>query len=84
MALKIICEVKVPIFNDDGVQEEVDGNLVEKKQEFYLLHWGLQAQLVNDIPVNETVGVCQNIETGQVFLFHPTSIKIIGKEIKHG
>jgi len=55
MALKIICEVKVPIYDENGVQEEHDGQLVEKKQQFYLLHWGLQAQLVGDIPVNETL-----------------------------
>ena len=55
-----------------------------KTGEFILLHWGLQytMQEIQEgkiIPVNYTVGVCQDTQTGQIRCFLPENIRILGR-----
>ena len=82
MAIKTLCEVNIPVLNEEGDQIEEEGTPKEITEQFYLLHWGLQAQIVvngeNIVPYTETVGICQNIVTGFIRLFHPEQIRIIG------
>ena len=64
-----------------------DGELKEGEPEmerdfYYLLHWGLKYEIVNNVAVGYTVGICQNIKSGAVECFNPESIRIIGNEIK--
>lgn len=52
---------------------------------FYLLHWGLKYDIFPDEngvihPAQITVGICQEISTGNILLFLPTSLKVIGYE----
>ena len=64
--------------------KEENGNIVPDKEGlYYLLHWGLQTQIVydangNPVPVTNTVGICQERETGEIFLFPPQQIKVVG------
>ena len=51
---------------------------------YYLLHWGLTYEILVDkearYPVSYTVGICQQIESGEIRAFLPTELKVIGKQ----
>ena len=58
-----------------------------KERSCYLLHWGLQTLVYwdkegNPVPVSNTMAICEDKESGEIFLYPPSSIKIIGIERK--
>lgn len=64
---------------------EEDG--YEKKDLFYLLHWGLRYDMIvnevgNMIPVHYTAAICQNIKTGTIEMYLPDQLKVIGTDLK--
>ena len=67
-------------------EENKDGDTIEKKAKFWLLHWGLQREIINTgqgLAVgNWTVAICEDYETGQIRCFLPEQLTIIGQEIK--
>jgi hypothetical protein len=75
--LKTYCECSWP---KEGEVEE--GESTTDKDYFYLLHWGLKMEIVNNIGLNYTVAICQNCKTGEVICFLPEQLKILGNEIK--
>jgi len=69
------------------VTREKEGELKEgepetEKDYFFLLHWGLEYTIINEVAVNFTVGICENVKTGQIQTFLPEQIRIIGQKIK--
>jgi hypothetical protein len=58
----------------------------EQFEQFYLLHWGLTYTIMQlnegATPVQYTVGICQHINTGQINIFYPGQIRVVGKEVK--
>lgn len=77
--MRVFCEVT-------WEDEEKDEPNTEKGL-YILLHWGLQYEIIQVeegrlLPVNYTVGICQDYETGEVRCFLPGQIKILGQEIK--
>jgi hypothetical protein len=59
----------------------------EKKDLFYLLHWGLRYDMIvnevgNMMPVHYTVAICQNIKTGAIELYMPDQLRVIGTNLK--
>jgi hypothetical protein len=75
--LKTYCEVTI----DTGEVDD-EGNEIYQKDYYFLLHWGIRYDIVSDQAVSYTVGIMQNVKTGQIELHEPTSIRIIGNEIK--
>jgi hypothetical protein len=67
--------------------EKSSSNDLGDKNRYYLLHWGLECNVVNGnnpgeiIPVTYTVGICQNISTGQIETFPPRQIRVLGDEL---
>ncbi len=55
---------------------------VTMKEQYYLLHWGMKFQIINEIGVNYTVAICQNCKTGDVMCFNPEQLRILGTQIK--
>jgi hypothetical protein len=58
-----------------------------KTDRYYLLHWGMKYDLIPDangnlMPVQYTVGICQHIKTGNIELFLPDLIKVLGVNVK--
>ena len=59
-----------------------------EEQMYYLLHWGLTYEILTDYadggdkyhPVSYTVGICQHMKTGNIKLFYPTELTVVGKE----
>ena len=77
--MRILCEAT-------WENEEKDEPAMEKGT-YWLLHWGLQFEIIQVeegrlLPVNYTVAVCQDYDTGEVRCFLPEQIKILGTEIK--
>jgi hypothetical protein len=62
--------------------EEVNEETVTKTDKYWLLYWGLKFDIVNDVAVNYTVAICSHLVTGQVEMFSPDQLKILGTEIK--
>lgn len=54
----------------------------DKKEQYFLLHWGLKMQVINDLAVTFTVAICQNVKTGDILCFYPEQLKVIGTKIK--
>jgi hypothetical protein len=52
------------------------------KEKYWLLHFGLKCEIINDIGVSYTVCICENYKTGQLETFDPSQVKIIGTELK--
>ena len=67
-------------------EENKEGDLITKKGTFWLLHFGLNYNVINTehglIAVNYTVAICQDCETGQLRYFTPDKLRVIGTEIK--
>ena len=64
-----------------------DDNPQYERSQWWLLHWGLQYQLIEGedhrmIPVNYTVAICENYNNGEVRCFMPEQLRILGKEVK--
>lgn len=60
---------------------------MEKKDLYYLLHFGLKYDLVTGmmgetVAIHYTVAICQHKETGQIEMFIPDQLKILGNEYK--
>ena len=75
--LKAYCEVTI----DTGEIDD-EGNAIYQKDFYWLLHFGLRWDIVNETVVNYTTAICQHCKTGQIEMFDPTQIKIIGREVK--
>lgn len=68
----------------EGSWDGEDGTVTDR---YYLLHWGLRYELIPDAfgnlqPVHYTVAICSNIKSGNVELFLPDQIKILGYNVK--
>jgi hypothetical protein len=67
---------------------EMEGEPLYERNFYYLLHWGLDYQIIETdeakMPVNFTVAICQNKKTGQIECFRPYQLRVIGREIKDG
>ena len=73
--IKTVVEVT---FDEDGQ---------EKTDLYYLLHWGLKYDLManevgNMIPVHYTISICQHLKTGQIEMFMPDQLRVVGSETK--
>jgi hypothetical protein len=73
--IKTIVEVT---FDEDGY---------EKKDLYYLLHFGMKYDLIPGesgymIPVQYSVAICQHLKTGQIETFMPEQLRVEGNEIK--
>jgi hydrogenase maturation factor len=55
----------------------------DEKEQFFLLHWGLKMQVINDLAVTFTVAICQNVKTGDILCFYPEQLRILGDQIKN-
>jgi hypothetical protein len=60
---------------------------VTVKEQYWLLHFGLKYQLIemaggNTMAVSYTTCICQSVKTGQLEMFDPSQIRVIGTEIK--
>lgn len=65
--------------------EDEDG--LEKKDNYYLLHWGLKYDLLPDsygqlVPVHYTVAICENLQSGVIETFLPEQCKVLGINLK--
>jgi hypothetical protein len=63
-------------------EEEVNEETVIKKGKVWVLHWGLRYQVINDIAVSYSVAICENYDTGQIEMYDPTQLRILGTEVK--
>ena len=64
-----------------------DGGPLYFRSNWYLLHWGLQMEIIetgdNKLAVgNRTVAICQNYDNGEVRCFMPEQCRILGQTIK--
>ena len=83
---RILAEVRVPIPDpEDPTQTDRDeeGNEMLETREMYIHHWGLQTETTEDkngnlIVIQYTVGICEDVETGQIHTFMPTQLKAQG------
>jgi hypothetical protein len=66
----------------DGTEEDP----VMVKEKYYLLHFGLCYKIIDtengQIGVNYTVCICQNIKTGDLEMFDPSQLRVLGTELK--
>jgi hypothetical protein len=70
--------VEVTFEDDEGL---------EKKDNYYLLHWGLKFDMIPDsyqnlVPVHFTVAICQHAKSGVIEMFHPDQLKVLGVNVK--
>ena len=95
---RTMVEVELPRYNKEGLPVDNTGTPFDdykgttewsqafEKKLYYLLHWGIHTEIrkVDGAPVvlTFTVGICQDIETGNVQIFAPEEIRIIGEEMK--
>jgi hypothetical protein len=80
--MRTLCEVRwvKEGTEDDEVPEYEVGR-------YWLLHFGLKYELINNgegsvTAVNYTMAICAHHDTGQIEMFDPTQLKIIGYDIK--
>jgi hypothetical protein len=63
-----------------------DGEALYERREAWLWYFGTEFKLIETehgmIPVNYTVCICSDYETGQVETVMPGQIKILGKIVK--
>jgi hypothetical protein len=63
------------------------GEIINETDLFFLLHWGLDYTIVETddnhrTGVSYTIGICENVKSGEIRCFRPEQIKIIGREGK--
>lgn len=80
MKYKTVVKTMEPVLDEEGNQ--VDSEEIM----YYLLHWGLTYEILIGIdghqyPVTYTVGICQNIKTGDIKSFVPQDLTVVGKEV---
>ena len=63
-------------------KEDTEEEPIMVKEKYFLLHFGLKYAIINNVAVNYTVAICQNYKTGQLEMFDPSQIRILGTEIK--
>ena len=51
------------------------------REQYWLLHFGLRYQIINDTGVSYTVAICQSLRTGQLEYFDIEQIRVIGTQI---
>jgi len=70
----------------EAEEQPLDGDVVYEKAQYILHHWGMQYRII-DIgggtiaAVNYSVAICQNCKTGDIEIFLPDQIKIIGNQL---
>lgn len=62
--------------------QPADGNTIYVKERYFLLHFGLRYEIINEMGVSYTVAICQSVKTGQLEFFDITQIRVIGTELK--
>ena len=67
--------------------QPIDGDTMYEKGRYYLLHFGIDYRIIElgdgrIAAVNYTTAVCQHCETGQIEVFLPKDLRVIGKQIK--
>jgi hypothetical protein len=76
--MKILCECQWKTDTTDK-----DDEPIYETGEFYLLHWGLDRDIIQSkedmTAVSYTVGICEDCKTGQIRCFFPEQIRILGK-----
>ena len=79
--MKILCEV-----TQERDEQGDNGETLYTRGKYWLMHFGLEFKMIETdqglVPVNYTVAICENYETGQVETYQPSQIKILGKQIK--
>ena len=87
MARKTLVQVTKPALDSKGkVVIGEDKEVMYETRDYYLLHWGTQAEFAKD-KENEvthvwqyTVAICQDRKTGLVHTFEPTELRIVGTD----
>ena len=85
--VRTIVEAEVEILDGNGEAVIIKEEVMREKRQFYLLHWGLVAQIHQAeggevYPANYTVGICQDKKTGWIKTFLPEELRVIGIETK--
>jgi hypothetical protein len=80
--MRTLCEVSTI---KEGTEN--DETPIMEKREYYLLHFGLQYQVIDcgegKLAVGQwTVCYCEDKKTGQIKMFDPTRLRILGQIIK--
>jgi len=75
--MRELCEVSWQ--QDEQIEE---GNTVYVKEKYWLLHFGLRYEIINNIGVSYTIAICEHCKTGQLEMFSPDQLRILGTEIK--
>jgi hypothetical protein len=63
-------------------EEEIEGEQVTKTEKYWLMHFGLRYEVINDLAVNFTVAICSHYVTGKVEMFDPIQLRVIGTQMK--
>jgi hypothetical protein len=76
--MRTLCEVKW-----ESEEQPLDGDVVYEKAQYILHHWGLQFKIIDTgdgtVAVgNYSVAICENCKTGDIEIFLPEQVKIIG------
>lgn len=87
MARKTVVQVTQPVRDSKGgIVIGEDKQVMYETRDYYLLHWGTQAEFAKD-KENEithvwqyTVAICQDVKTGLVNTFEPTELRVVGTD----
>lgn len=86
---RTVVKVDLPVLDEeDNVILDNNDNPETDEVLFYLLHWGLHMDILEDqktgqrYPVTYTVGICQHMKTGVIKIFAPEELTVIGIESK--
>ena len=68
-------------------KEDTEEDPVMVKEKYFLLHFGLRHEIIDRgdgtvAVANYSVAICQHYKTGQLEMFDPSQIRILGSEIK--
>jgi hypothetical protein len=80
--MQTLCEVRVA---KEGTEDDDEPKYETRK--YILLHFGLKFEIIGvdkdrQMPVNYSVCICQDCETGWLRTFAPEEVRIIGTNIK--
>ena len=88
MKNKTVVKIEIPVVDDEGNYVDYEGEPVSdpvmQEELFYLLHWGLHMEILEDqrtdqrYPVSYTVGICQHMKSGVIKVFAPEMLTVIG------
>lgn len=80
--MRTLCEVR---WTKEGTEN--DDEPVYETGKYWLLHWGLKPEYINHengeiTAISYTVAICAHYDTGQIEMFNPSQIKILGYDVK--